>query len=49
MHAIWNINHWYTYKINMDLNSDEHTGHHCKLVLQLQKQEDSQKCIANII
>ena len=35
--------------IYMDLNSYEHTGVHCKLVAQLLKQEDSQKCIENII
>ena len=34
--------------IHMVLNSYEHTGRHCKLVLRLQKQEDNQKCIANI-
>ena len=33
----------------MDLNSYKHTGHRCKQVLQLQKKEDSQKCIENSI
>ena len=37
------------YIIYMDLNSYEHTGQHFKLVLRLQKQEDKQKRIANII
>ena len=37
------------YTIHMDLNSYEDTGRHCKLVLRLQKQAGSQKCIANII
>ena len=35
--------------VYMDLNSYEHTGHYCKLVQQLKKHDDSQKCIANII
>ena len=32
----------------MVLNSYEHTGHYCELVQLLQKQDDSQKCIARI-